>query len=81
MLFTLTVLKKNVSLVASSLDREVEKPGYGSWVLHSLAEDWSAEPGDLSPQMEQIWIILFSNWTPCGIQLDFIFLIWWKQGH
>lgn len=34
----LTVLKKNISLVASSLDGEVEKPGFSSWVFHSLAE-------------------------------------------
>ena len=43
----LTVFKKNISPVASSLDVEVEKPGFGSWVFHSLAENCSTETGRL----------------------------------
>ena len=43
----LTVFKKNISPVASSLDGEVEKPGFGSWVFHSLAENCSTETGRL----------------------------------
>lgn len=42
-----TVLKKNISLVASSLDGEVEKPGFSSCVFRGLAENCSTETGRL----------------------------------
>lgn len=69
----LTVLKKNVSLVASNLDGEIEKPGFNSWVFHSLAENCSS--GRFSLQTKQVLIILFSSWTPRVIKLDiYLFL-------
>lgn len=33
--------------MASSLDREVEKPGFSSWVFHRLIENCSTETGGL----------------------------------
>lgn len=60
---------KNISLVASSLDGEVEKPGVGSWVITAWQRTAAQRLEDLSLQMEQALIILFSNWTLCVIQL------------
>lgn len=44
----LTVLKKNISFAASSLDREVEKPGLSSWAFRSLAETCGTGTGRLT---------------------------------
>lgn len=38
--------------MASSLDREVEKPGLGSWAFHSLAETCGTRTGRLASANE-----------------------------
>lgn len=63
----LTLLKNIISLVASSLDREVEKPGFSSWVFHRLIENCSTKTEGLISTNGRSHLVL------CGVCCCFVF--------
>lgn len=69
-----TFLRKIVSLVASSLDGEVEKPGFGSWVFHRLTENCSTQTGRLISTNGRYLFFFFFPLTH-GVQLDYFILM------